>query len=103
MCLLKFKEILTTIERDEIKSIPTVYYLGKRRPKLNAVMFSFDDEHGDMKVYARDHMSYRFEVIEILGKGSFGQVFKVYDHKAKEHLALKIIKNRSKYTNQAMI
>ena len=34
----------------------------------------FDDERGDYLVLAHDHISYRYEVILILGKGSFGQV-----------------------------
>jgi len=50
-----------------------------------------------------DHIAYRYELIEYLGKGSYGQVFKVYDHKKKDMLALKIIKNKKRYYNQAQI
>lgn len=50
-----------------------------------------------------DHIAYRYELIEYLGKGSYGQVFKVFDHKKKEMLALKIIKNKKRYYNQAQI
>ena len=38
-----------------------------------------------------------------MGRGSFGKVFKAYDHKKKEHVALKIIKSQPKFTNQAKI
>lgn len=65
--------------------------------------FDIDDEHGDLKVYTHDHIAYRYEVLSIIGKGSFGQVFKAYDHKNKEEVALKIVKSKTKYTSQAVI
>ena len=46
---------------------------------------------------------YRFEVLEKLGKGSFGQVLKCFDHKQKEEVALKIIRNKPKFHSQALI
>lgn len=44
-----------------------------------------------------DHVMYRYELLERLGKGSFGQVFKCFDHKLKEEVALKIIRNKEKF------
>lgn len=44
-----------------------------------------------------DHIAYWFEVLEPLGKGSFGQALKVYDFKTKEYYALKIIRNKKKF------
>jgi dual specificity tyrosine-phosphorylation-regulated kinase 2/3/4 len=42
--------------------------------------------------------------VEVLGEGSFGQVFKCLDHKKnKSPIALKIVKNNDKYANQAKI
>lgn len=35
----------------------------------------FDDERGDYVLLMHDHVSYRYEVIMVLGKGSFGQVY----------------------------
>ena len=49
------------------------------------------------------HIAYRYEIFEILGKGSFGSVHKAYDHKRKEFCAIKIIKNKKKFHNQALI
>ena len=46
---------------------------------------------------------YRFEVLEKLGKGSFGQVLKCFDHKQKEEVALKIIRNKPKFHSQALL
>ena len=50
-----------------------------------------------------DHIAYRYEIIEMLGKGSFGQVLKVYDHKRKEYSALKIIRNKKHFYNQSIV
>uniref|UniRef100_A0A8C9N531 Protein kinase domain-containing protein n=1 Tax=Serinus canaria TaxID=9135 RepID=A0A8C9N531_SERCA len=41
-----------------------------------------------------DHIAYRYEVLEVIGKGSFGQVAKCLDHKTNELVALKIIRNK---------
>ena len=50
-----------------------------------------------------DHIAYRFEVVSILGSGSFGQVLKVVDHKTKQEVALKIIRNKSRFHQQAQV
>jgi len=36
-------------------------------------------------------------VLEFIGKGSFGTALKCFDHKTKEQVALKIVKNKKKY------
>lgn len=41
-------------------------------------------------------------MIDLLGKGSYGQVIKVYDHQKKEYCAIKIIKNKKKFNKQAL-
>lgn len=81
--LFKFGHQLSSFEKDELRNYPIVYYLGKRRPKLSGINYHFDDEYGDLKVYAHDQVCYRYEVTSIVGKGSFGQVFRAFDHKTK--------------------
>ena len=56
--------------------------------------YGYDDENGNYKIAVGDHIQYRYEVIELLGKGSFGHVVKVYDHKRKKYFALKLIRNK---------
>lgn len=43
-----------------------------------------------------DHIDYRFEIVKKLGKGSFGIVVRVFDHKLKEFVALKVLKNKKR-------
>ena len=42
-------------------------------------------------------MMYRYEVLEVIGKGSFGQVVKALDHKTNSLVAIKIIRNKKRY------
>jgi dual specificity tyrosine-phosphorylation-regulated kinase 2/3/4 len=63
----------------------------------------FDDEKGDYKVITGDHIGYRYEIKEFLGKGSFGTALRCYDHKDKRELAIKIVKNKKKYYYQASV
>lgn len=38
------------------------------------------------------HMIFRYEILEVIGKGSFGQVIRALDHKTGQHIAIKIIR-----------
>lgn len=63
----------------------------------------FDDERGDYQIVMHDHVSYRFEVVGMLGKGSFGQVMKVFDYKTNQMRALKVIRNKKRFHHQALV
>lgn len=43
----------------------------------------------------------RYEILKVIGKGSFGQVLKVYDHKTHQHVALKMVRNEKRFHRQA--
>ncbi|KAA6366418.1 MAG: putative Dual specificity protein kinase [Streblomastix strix] len=107
--LKNFGKLLTTFEIGEILEYNQVYYYGeKAKKKVHASQNlgennGFDDEWGDYIMYLNDHVIYRYEIVEVLGKGSFGQVVKVVDHKTNRSCALKIIKNKKKFHKQGLI
>ena len=103
-----FSNKLSKFEQGEILKFPVVYCIGieANKPEINkpnAENYGFDDENGDYKAIIHDHICYRYEVFEILGKGSFGQVFRVFDYKHKTFNALKIIKNKKRFHQQALV
>ena len=53
--------------------------------------FGYDDERGDYNIILGDHLAYRYEVIDVLGKGSFGQVVRCIDHRTGGLVAVKIV------------
>jgi dual specificity protein kinase YAK1 len=44
-----------------------------------------------------------FRVLELLGEGTFGQVVKCEDCETKVQVAVKVIKNKPAYHNQALM
>ena len=48
-----------------------------------------------------DHIAYRYEVMRVLGKGSFGQVVLTFDHKNGASVALKMVRNEKRFHRQA--
>lgn len=54
-------------------------------------------------VVPHDHISYRYEILGALGKGSFGQVVKAFDYKEQRLVAVKIIRNKSRFHKQALV
>lgn len=67
------------------------------KPGKTTCNYGFDDDQGDYRVVFGDHLSFRFEIIDFLGKGSFGQAIKCKDHKTQEIVAVKIIRNKLKF------
>ena len=62
----------------------------------------YNDEDGDYIITTGTHLNYRYEILESLGKGSFGEAIKCYDHKNKDLVCIKIINSQEKFQNQAM-
>jgi serine/threonine protein kinase len=99
-----FMHRMSNFEQAEILGYAEIYYLGlvvERKEQVKSQVF--DDDRGDYKIIIGDHVSYRYEILQVLGRGSFGQVVKAFDHKSKQELALKIIRNKSRFHEQALI
>ncbi|EZF10812.1 CMGC/DYRK/DYRK2 protein kinase [Trichophyton rubrum D6] len=101
---------LNIFERGEIIDYKDIYFCGTHKAKkhvgdLNAqtANFGYDDERGDYNIVIGDHIAYRYEVVDVLGKGSFGQVVRCVDHKTGTLVAVKIIRNKKRFHQQALV
>lgn len=107
-CLKQFRHRLTIFEQSEILDYPDVYFLGLDAKKIDGVQGQsqnngYDDENGSYLKVMHDHLAYRYEMLEVLGKGSFGQVVKCIDHKTGNTVAVKIIRNKKRFHHQALV
>lgn len=97
---------LTPYEHHEIFNYPQIYFIGANAKKRPGIIGSpnncdYDNEQGSYIHIPHDHVAYRYEVLKIIGKGSFGQVVKAYDHKMHMHVALKMVRNEKRFHRQA--
>ncbi|KAF2272534.1 uncharacterized protein EI97DRAFT_461922 [Westerdykella ornata] len=101
---------LNIFERGEIIDYKEIYFCGTKNAKKivgdlsqQALNFGYDDERGDYNIVLGDHLAYRYEVVDVLGKGSFGQVVRCVDHKMGLLVAVKIIRNKKRFHQQALV
>ncbi|XP_029432364.1 dual specificity tyrosine-phosphorylation-regulated kinase 1B-like isoform X2 [Rhinatrema bivittatum] len=98
------------------KHINEVYYAKKKRraqqvppedsstkKERKVLNDGYDDDNYDYIVKNGEKWMDRYEIDSLIGKGSFGQVVKAYDHHDQEWVAVKIIKNKKAFLNQAQI
>lgn len=86
-----------------------MYFIGAGSEKKPATLENstnnhlYDDDRGDYQVVFHDHLAYRYEIVDTLGKGSFGQVLHCRDHCTGESVAVKIIRNKKRFHHQALV
>jgi len=87
--------------RQEEKAASTASQSGGKKERKGSINNGYDDEHYDYIVKSGELFNDRYEVSTVIGKGSFGQVVKAYDNSRSESVAIKIIKSKKPYLQQA--
>ncbi|KAI3326083.1 hypothetical protein HD806DRAFT_433841 [Xylariaceae sp. AK1471] len=102
--------ILNIYEKGEIIDYNDIYFCGTQNASkivgdlhTSKPNFGYDDERGDYSIIMGDHLAYRYEIVDVLGKGSFGQVVRCIDHKNGTLVAVKIIRNKKRFHQQALV
>lgn len=102
--------MLNIFERGEIIDYSDIYFCGTQNAqkvvgdlKSDRPNFGYDDDRGDYTIVIGDHLAYRYEIVDVLGKGSFGQVVRCIDHKTGVLVAVKIIRNKKRFHQQALV
>ncbi|KAK4219147.1 dual specificity protein kinase pom1 [Rhypophila decipiens] len=102
--------VLNIHEKGEIFDFNDIYFCGTQNaakvvgnPQSEKPNDGYDDERGDYTIVPGDHLAYRYEIIDVLGKGSFGQVVRCIDHKTGILVAVKIIRNKKRFHAQAIV
>jgi dual specificity tyrosine-phosphorylation-regulated kinase 2/3/4 len=103
-----YKNAMSLFEQGEILDYAQVYFVGHKAKKPRATASSadnngFDDERGDYLWNLNDHIGFRYEILGVLGKGSFGQVLKCFDWKTNQLTAFKVIRNKKRFHQQALV
>lgn len=108
---------LNLYEKGEILDYRQVYFCGRPDAKKSDMRrfggstaatgkfhnYGFDDDKGNYEVFAGDHIAYRYRILGVLGKGSFGKVVKCLDHKTGKLVAVKMIISRKKFHMQGLV
>nr|CAI5847594.1 unnamed protein product [Callosobruchus analis] len=99
---------LSKYEKTEIEKYSKIWYLGLSACKIHGEQGGnqnggYDDDSGSYNKVLHDHIGYRYEILEVIGKGSFGQVIRALDHMTNRHVAIKIIRNKKRFHHQALV
>ena len=107
--VVNFPDFLTPPEYNEINSYKEIYYVRRKRPNTNLNSKSalkpsanFVKIGNFFKFEKEDHIAFRYEQIQVLGKGAFGNVIKCYDHKTKQFVAIKMLRDKPKLHSAVM-
>lgn len=107
--MASYKFRLSKYELNEIYNYPDIYFIGANSNKsrfsvvgnLSCKNYGYDDSSGSYIHIAHDHIAYRYEMLKVIGKGSFGSVIKAFDHLKMQNVALKMVRNEKRFHVQA--
>jgi dual specificity tyrosine-phosphorylation-regulated kinase 2/3/4 len=88
------RHLLTQLEELEIMTFPEVYYIRPSAPIDKLKNYVTPKK---FKFHFGEHIAYRFQMIQLLGKGSFGGVIKCNDHKYNRAVAIKLLRDGAKH------
>ncbi|KAG8761765.1 hypothetical protein FRC11_013221, partial [Ceratobasidium sp. 423] len=100
---------LCPYERKEVLDFERVYYVGQGSKKNMATLdnstnnYGYDNERGDYLDTKHDHLAYRYEIIDILGVGSFAKVLECRDHRTGLSVGIKVIRNKERFHRQGLV
>jgi len=95
---------LSRSENAEFKSYNEIHFVPAKKFSLRGVKNGgHDDDNSRYLTSVGDHIAYRYEIQTKLGKGAFGDVYQVYDHKTESRRALKIIRNEHRFNVQGKV
>ncbi|CAL8318425.1 unnamed protein product [Lota lota] len=89
--LSAFRKHLTPFEQREIKQYKEVLYLGIAAEKVQETFtcnYGQNDIQGHYNMVIKDHITFRYEVLQVMGQRTFG--YKYRDHKVKQLVAMKV-------------
>lgn len=72
------EKYLTSFEKTEVNEFEQIYYLCENETKIKPTKLErlvnngFDDNEGYYRIQKDDHIAYRYQLIEVIGKGAFG-------------------------------
>jgi dual specificity tyrosine-phosphorylation-regulated kinase 2/3/4 len=101
--LMHHSKYLLEFEKTEILDFEEIFFFNTKALPieaddvlLEASNFGFDNDKNEYITKVGQHIAYRYEIQGDLGKGSFGCVYKCFDHKTKQLVALKILRNKKR-------
>ena len=103
----KILEALNDYEKEEVFNYKEVFYAGtldnKLVPNKNAKNMGYDGDNGNYRMIKGDHLDYRYEIVSLIGQGTFGVVAECIDRKNNKHVAVKVVRNKKSFNRQAAI
>ena len=87
---------LTEYEKTEILEYEDIYYIGKKENKLNITNNDYKKnnniftKNNKFILSENDHIGFRHNILEVIGKGTYGSVIKTKDYKRHIYRAIKI-------------